>query len=189
MTDIAAQTARVPQEDNPARPAMHALTNAIFKITDTKLYVPVVTLSTKDDNNFLEQLKSGFKRIIKWNKYRSELTNQAKINHFNHLINPTFTKVNKLFVLSFENEEDRTSFSKYYVPKVEIQGFNVLFDGKGFFDMSVKNKGEAYEKIMSISKNNDYTTGNLLVYEYFSKHYKLIAIDLSKQIELEKATN
>ena len=89
-----------------------------------------------------------------------------------------------MFVLSFENEEDRTSFSKYYVPKVEIKDFNVLIDGKSFFDVPVKNKEEAYEKIMSISKNNDYTTGNLLDYEYFSKHYKLIAIDSSKQIEL-----
>ena len=85
----------------------------------------------------------------------------------------------------FENEEGRTSFSKYYVPKVEIKNFNVLIDEKSFFDMPVKNKGKAYEKIMSIGKNNDYTTGNLLDYECFSKHYKLIAIDLSKQIELE----
>ena len=72
------------------------------------------------------------------------------------------------------------TFSKYYVPKVEIKDFNVLIDGKSFFDVPVKNKEEAYEKIMSIGKNNDYTTGNSLDYEYFSKHYKLIAIDLSK---------
>ena len=113
------------------------------------------------------------------------MTNQTKTNHLIYLIDPTFTKVNRLFILSFENEENRTSFSKYYVPKVEIKDFNVLIDGKSFFDVPVKNKEEAYEKIMSISKNNDYTTGNLLDYEYFSKHYKLIAIDLSKQIELE----
>ena len=162
-------------------------TNATFQITDTKLYVPVVTLSTEDDNNFLEQLKSGFKRTIKWNKYRSEMTNQTKTNNLNYLIDPTFNKVNRLFVLSFENEEDRTSFSKYYVPKVEIKDFNVLIDGKIFFDVPVKNKEEAYEKIISIDKNNNYTTGNLLDYEYFSKHYKLIAIDLSKQIELENS--
>ena len=158
-------------------------TNAIFKVTDTKLYAPVVTLSTKDDNNFLEQLKSGFKRTIKWNKYRSDMTNQTTTNHLNHLIDPTFTKTNRLFVLSFENEEDRTYFSKYYVPKVEIKYFNLLIDGKRFFDMPVKNKEEAHEKIISIDKDNDYTTGNLLDYEYFSKHYKLIEIDLSKQIE------
>ena len=160
-------------------------TNAAFKTTDTKLYVPVVTLSTKDDNNFLKQLQSEFKRTIKWNKYRSKVTNQTKTNHLNYLIDPTFAKVNRLFVLSFKNEEDGTSFSKYYVPKIEIKNFNVLIDGKRFFDVPVKNKEEAYEKIMSISKNNDYTTGNLLDYEYFSKHYKLIVIDLSKQIELE----
>ena len=185
MTDITTQTARAAQGDNPARPAINAPTNATFKITDTKLYVSVVTLSTENDKTLLEQLKTGFKRTIKWNKYRSEMTNQTKTNYLNYLIDPTFTKVNRLFVLSFENEEDRTSFSKYYVPKVEIKDFNVLIDGKSFFDVPVKNKEEAYEKIMSISKNNDYTTGNLLDYEYFSKYYKLIAIDLSKQIELE----
>ena len=107
---------------------MDAQTDAIFKITDTKLYVPVVTLSTKDDNNFLEQLKSGFKRTIKWNKYRSEMTNQTKTNNLNYLIDPTFNEVNRLFVLSFENEEDRTSFSKYYTPKVETKDFSLLKD-------------------------------------------------------------
>ena len=146
--------------------------DATFQITDTKSYVPVVTLSTKDDNNFLEQLKSGFKRTIKWNKYRLEMTNQTKTNYLNYLIDPTFTKVNRIFVSSFKNEEGRTSFSKYYVPKGEIKDFNVLINGKRFFDVVVKSKEEAYEKIMSISNNNDYTTGNLLDYEYFSKHYK-----------------
>ena len=103
-------------------------------------------MSTKDDNSFLEQLKSGFKRTINWNKHRSEMTNETKTNHLNHLIDPTFTKFNRIFVLLFENEEDRTSFSKYYEPKVEINDFNVLVDGKRFFGMSVKNKEEAYEK-------------------------------------------
>ena len=100
------------------------------------------------------------------------------------MIDSTFTEENRLFVLSFENENDRPSFSKYYTPKVEIKDFNVLVNGKSFFDVPVKNKEEAYKKIIEISKNNDYTTGNLLDYEYFSKHYKLIAIDLSKKIEL-----
>ena len=158
--------------------------NAEFQIKDTKLYVPVVTLSTRDDN-FLEQLNKGFKRTIKWNKCRSEMTNQTKTNNLNYLIDPTFNKVNRLFVLSFENEEDRTSFSKYYVPKVEIKDFNVLIDGKSFFDVPVKNKEEAYKKIRTINKNNDYKTGILFDYEYFSKHFKLIAIDLIKQIELK----
>ena len=91
-------------------------------------------MSTKDDNNFLQELISGFKRTIKWNKYRSEMTNQTKTNNLNYLIDPTYFKVNRLFVLSFENEEDRTSFmyQKYYVPKVEITDINVLIDEKSF---------------------------------------------------------
>ena len=93
--------------------------------------------------------------------------------------------MNRLFVLSFENENDRTSFSKYYVPKLEIKDFNVLVDGKPFFEIPVRNKEEAYEAITEMSKNNDYTAGNLLHYEYFSKYYRLIARDLSKEIELE----
>ena len=90
-----------------------------------------------------------------------------------------------MFVLSFENEDDITSCSKYYVPNVQIKNSNVLIDGKSFFDMPIKNNEKTYEQINEMGRNNDYTTGNLLDYEYFSKHYKLIAIDLSKQIELE----
>ena len=149
------------------------------------MYVPVVTLSAENDNTILEQLKTRFKRTIKWDKYRLEMSNQTKNNSLNYLIDPTFTNVNRLFVLSFENENNRISFSKYYVPKVEIKDFNVLIDGKPFFEIPVKNKEEAYEQIIEMSKNNDYTTGNLLDYEYFKDHYQLIAIDLSKQIELE----
>ena len=160
---------------DPAVAAINNPTNVTFKRADTNLYVPVVTLSTEEDK----------KLFIKWNKYRSAMTNQTKNNNLNYLIDPTFTKVNRLFVLSFENENDRTSFSKYYVPNVQIKDFNVLIDGKSFFDMPIKNEEETYEQIIEMGRNNDYTTGNLLDYEYFSKHYKLIAIDLSKQIELE----
>ena len=73
----------------------------------------------------------------------------------------------------------------YYVPKVEIKDFNVLIDRKSFVEIPVKNKEETYEAIIEMSKNSDCTTGNLLDYEYFSKHYKLIPIDSSKQTELE----
>ena len=107
------------------------------------------------------------------------MTNQTQNNNLNYLIDPTFTKVNRLFVLSFENEDDRRSFSKYYVPNVQIKYFNVLINGKSFFDIPIKNDVETYEQIIEI---NDYKTGNLLDYEYFSKHYKLTAIDLNKQI-------
>ena len=113
------------------------------------------------------------------------MTNQTQNNNVNYLIVPTFTKVNRLLVLSFENEDDRRSFSKYYVPNVQMKYFNVLIDGKSFFDMPIKNNKETYQQIIEMGRNNDCMTGNVLRYEYFSKHYKLIAIDLSKQIELE----
>ena len=125
--------------------------NATFKITDTKLYVPVVTLSAENDNKLLEKLKTGFKRTIKWNKYRSEISNQAANDILNYLIDPTFTNVNRLFVLSFKNENDRASFSKYFLRKGEIKYFNVLIDGKPFFEIGVKNKEEAYEAIIEMA--------------------------------------
>ena len=93
------------------------------------------------------------------------MSNQTENNNLNYLIDPAFTNANRLFVLSYENENDTTSFSKYYLPKVEIKVFNVLIDGKAIFEISVKNKAEAYEHIIEISKNNDYTAGNLLDYE------------------------
>ena len=144
-------------------PAVHDnfTTNSTFAIKDTKLYVPVVTLSAENDNKLLEQSKTEFKRTIKCNKYRSDLSNQTKTNNLNYLIDPTFTKVNRLFVLSFPNEEGRISFAEYYPPIVEIKYFYVLIDQRSFFDVPMKKKEESYEKIIEMSKNNDYTTGNL----------------------------
>ena len=146
--------------------------NAIFQIADTKLYVPNVSLSKENDIKLLEQLKSGFKRTIKWNKYRSKMTIQPQNNILNYLIDPAFTNINRLLVLSFprnNNTDSRYSYSSYYVPKVKISDFNVLIDGKSFFDLPVKNEEEAYEKIIEMSNNNDYTTGNLLDFAYFKK--------------------
>ena len=162
-------TTRNAQGDNPA---IVAPSGAKFKITDTKLYVPVVTLSKENDIKLLEQLKTGLKKTRKWNKCRSQMTIQPQNNNLNYLIDPTFTNVNRLFVLSFSrnnNTDNRDSFSDYYVPNVEIKDFNVLIDGKSFFDLPVKNEEEAYEKIIDMSNNNDYTTGNLLDFVYFLK--------------------
>ena len=121
------------------------------------------------------------------------MTIQPQNNNLNYLIDRTFANVNRLFVLSFQRiagennttKDYRDSFSHYYVPNVEIKDFNVLIDGKSFFDLPVKNEEEAYEKIIEISNNNDYTTGNLLDFGYFKENYKLIAIDLSKQTKLK----
>ena len=153
-----------------------------FKITETKLYVPVVTLSTQDNAKLLQQLKSGFRRTINWNKYQSDPKAYAQNRYLNHLVNPSFQGVNRLFVLSFENENDRTSHSTYYLPKVEIKDYNVMIDGKNFFDQPINSDLKTYENIRKIAiGQNDYTTGCLLDYSYFINHYKMIAIDLSKQ--------
>ena len=167
--------------------------NATFKITDVKLFVPVVSLSKENDIKLLEQLKTGFKRTIKWNKYKSQMTIQPQNNNLNYLVDPTFTvnrnvNVNRLFILSFPRNnmaDGRYSFSNYYVPKVKVNDFNVLIGGKSFFDLSVKNDDEAYEKIIDMSNNSDYTTGNLLDYAYYKKRYRLIAIHLSKKTKLK----
>ena len=122
------------------------------------------------------------------NKYRPQMNIQPQNNNLNYLIDPAFTNVNRLFILSFarnNNTDSRYSYSNYYVPKVKISDFNVLIDGKSFFDLPVKNEEEAYEKIIEMSNNNDYTTGNLLDFAYFKENYKLIAIDLSKQTKLK----
>ena len=172
-----------------ANPATVTPTEVEFKITDTKLYVPVVSLSKENDTKLLEQLKSGFKRTINWNKYRSQMTFQPKNNNLNYLIDLTFTNVNRFFVLSFSRnnlgDDKRDSFSHCYVPNVEIKDFNVLIDGKNIFGLPVKNEEETYELIIEMSNNNDYTTGNLLDFAFFKENYKLIAINLSKQTKLK----
>ena len=158
-----------------------------FAIKESKLYVPVVTLSTQDDAKLLQQLKSGFKRTINWNKYESNIKTFAQNRYLNHLINPSFQGVNRLFVLSFENENDRTSHSTYYLPKVEIKDYNVMIDGKNSFDQPINSMTKTYENIRKIatSQGDDYTTGCLLDYFYFKNHYKMIAIDSSKQQALD----
>ena len=108
-----------------------------FQITKTKLYVSVATLSAQDNVKLLQQLKSGFKRIINWNKYESSVKTFAQNRYLNYLVNPSFQGVNRLFVLSFENENDRTSHSTYYLPKVEIKDYNVMIDGRNFFDQPI----------------------------------------------------
>ena len=158
-----------------------------FAITETKLYVPVVFSSTQDNAKLLQQLKSGFKRTINWNKYESNIKIFAQNRYLNHLINSNFQGVNRPFVLSFQNEDDRTSHSTYDLPKVEIENYNVMTDGKIFFDEPINRMTKTYENIRKIAsgQGEDYTTSCLLDYSYFKDHYKMIAIDLSKQQALD----
>ena len=159
---------------------------ATFSITNTKLYVPDVTLSTQNNAKLLQQLKSGFKRTINWDKYRSKVTMQAPNPYLYYLIDPRFQGVNRLFVLSFENTTGRTVHTKYYLPTVEIKDYNVLIDGQNFFDQPVKNNLKIYDNLRKIvtGKEHDYKTSCLLDYNYFNKYYKMIAIDFRKQYHM-----
>ena len=162
-----------------------APTNATLAINDCKLYIPIAILSKDDEIKLLTNLKSGFTREIIWNKYRSQMTTEA-INNLNILIDPTFTNVNRSLVLAYQNADDRQSFSQFYLPEVMVKDYNVIIDKLAFFDLPIKPEEGAYEKIIDIRRNNEYTTGNLLDYDYFKKYYKLIAIDLSKQQVLQE---
>ena len=153
-----------------------------FEITDTRLYVPVVTLSTQENTKLLQQLKSGFKRVINWNKYLSKPELLAQNRNLNHLVEPSFQGVNRFSVLAFENDTQRTSRSGYYLPNVEIKDYNITINGENFFDQPIKNNKVTYENIRKIAtgQGDDYTTGCLLDYSYFIDTYKMIAVDLSK---------
>ena len=120
-------------------------------------------------------------------KYESSINTFAQNRYLNYLINPSFQGVNRLFVLSFENENDRTSHSAYYLPKVEIKDYNVMTDGKNFFDQPIDSMSKTYENIRKIAtgKGDYYTTGCLLDYPYFKENYRMIAIDLNRQNELD----
>ena len=118
-----------------------------FEITDTKLYVPVVTLSTQDNSKLLQQIKSGFERAISWNKYLSKPESFRRNPNLNHLVEPNFQVLNRLFVLAFENDTQRTSNCGYYLPNVEIKNYNVMINEENNFDQPIKNNKETYENI------------------------------------------
>ena len=126
-----------------------------FTITETNLYVPVVTLSAQDNSKLLPQLKNGFKRIITWNKYLSKPELLAQNANLNHLVEPSFQGINRLFILA--SDDQRTSNKKYYVQNVEIKYYNVMIDGKNFFDQPIRNDKVTYENIRKIAKGQgDY---------------------------------
>ena len=158
-----------------------------FEITDAKLYVPVVTLSTQENTKLLQQLKPGFKRVINWNKYLSKPESFRRNANLNYLVEPSFQGINRLFVLAFEGDTQRASHSSYYLPNVEIKDCNIMINGENFFDQPIKINKVTYENIRKIptGQGDDYTTGCLLDYPYFMDTYKMIVVDLSKQQALD----
>ena len=128
-----------------------------------------MTLSTQENTKFLQQLKSGFKGVINWNKYLSKPELLAQNPNLNHLAEPSFQGVNRLFVLAFEGDAQRTSHEVYYLPNVEAKDYNIMINCENLFDQPIKNNKVTYENIRKIAtgKGDDYTTGCLLDYLYF----------------------
>ena len=170
--------------------------NAVFIINDTKLYVPVVTLSKEDNKDFIEQKNKGFQRVIYWNEYNTkEQTENADANVFQYInLDPSFQRVNRLFVMVYnrlaaanDNQFNKNSQQIYYLPRYDLKKYNVIIDGRNFYDNPIESDIEEYRELkkVMIGKGEDYTTGSLLDYDYFNKLYKLVAVDLSKQKELD----
>ena len=166
-----------------------------FQITSTKLYVLVVALSTKDNVNLTKQLDEGFKRSVYWNEYQSKIeTKNLDVNNVTRFpVDVSFQGGNRLLVLAFDNTEngnkkvERGSHRKYFLPRVDITNYNVLIDDRSFYYQPINDQIKKYDEIRRIStgKRDNYTTGCLLDYQYFKYHYQLIAVDLSKQKELD----
>ena len=163
---------------------------AKFAITDAKLHVPIVTLSTKDSANLTKQLNEGFKRSVYWNSYE---TKPAKVieqgKNIYELLNASFQGVKRLFVLAYfiadgGNDEVGTKYNKkYFFPREKIENYNVLIDGRNFYDQPINDLIKQYDEVRKVSTGygDHYAASCLLVYAYFKDNYKLIAVDLNKQ--------
>ena len=162
--------------------------NAVFIINDTKMYVPVVTLSKEDNKDFIEQQNKGFQRSIYWNEYKTkEINEDADANVFKYInLDPSFQGVNRLFVMAYNRangQPTRNGQRKYYLPRIDLKKYNVIIDGRNFYDNPIESDIEKYRELkkVMIGKVEDFTTGSLFHFNYFDKHYKLVAVDLSKQ--------
>ena len=151
--------------------------NAVFIINDTKLYVPVVTLSKEDNKDFIEQQNKGFQRSIYWNEYKTkEQTQDGNANSVKYInLEPSIQGVNRLFVMTYSRENDdqptRNGRTKYYLPRIDCKIYNAIIDGRNFYDNPIENDVEKYRELkkVMIGKGEDYTTGSLLYFYYFKK--------------------
>ena len=165
---------------------------AVFIINDTKLHVPVFTLSKEDNKDFIEQKSKGFQRSVYWNEYKTkEINENADANVFKYInLNPSFQGVNRLFVMAYNRangQPTRNGRRKYYLPRIDLEKYNVIIDGRNLYDNPIESDIEKYRELkkVMIGKGEDHATGSLFDFNYFDKHYKLVAVDLSKQKELE----
>ena len=152
------------------------------------MYIPVVILSKEDNIDFIERQNKGFQRSIYWNEYKTkEINEDADANVFKYInLDPSFQGVNRLFVTAYnrvDGQPNRDDQRTYYLPRIDLSKYNVITDGRNFYDNPIESDVEKYKELkkVMIGKGEDYTTESLLDLDYFKKHYKLVAVDLSKQ--------
>ena len=182
---------------------MSTTVEATFKITNTKLYVPIITLSSKYNAKLVKLLEDGFNRFVYWNENQTKIeTRNLDNNRFTRFpFDASFQGARRLFVLAFNNtavNDDnnrvnntnnrvlKNNHTKYFLPRVSITNYNVLIDGRNFYDQPINDLVKQYDEIKKTAtgQGDDYTTGCLLDYQFFKDHYNLIAVDFSIQKEL-----
>ena len=160
--------------------------NIIFTIKDTKLYVLVVSLSARDNQKLSKILRREFERSVYWNEYKTKIENKNTTHECKYLLKLDFVGVNRLFVLVYTNHDNnakRFNAQKYYIPKGIIKNYNMIINGKNFHDQAIDSDIKRYEEIRKLATGQGelYTTGCLLEYNHIKNHYRLIAVDLSRQ--------
>ena len=166
-----------------------------FKITDAKLYVPIVTLSVEDNAKSSKLLGEAFQKSIYWNKYKVidnvvVSTNDAnEEKYIREQLDANYQGVKRLFVLSYDNTASNNQvsvdyFKKNFLPRIKIKKYNIEIDRRNFYDQPIINSIKQYEEVRKIStgQGDDYATGYLLDFAYFLKKCRLIAADLSKKL-------
>ena len=154
-------------------------TPATFAITDTKLYVPVVTLKTEDNAKLSKLLNEGFKIAVDWNKYKIILNDYAANENIRERLDASFQGVSKLFVVAYQRDDDNyvneEAVNKYFLPKIAIEKYNVEIDGRNFYDQAINDSIKQYDEVRKIStgQGNDYTTGCLFRFWLIRKNIQI----------------
>ena len=164
----------------------------IFTIKDTTLYVPVVTLSAKNNQQLLKLLSKGFERSVYWNEHKTKRENKITVNEFGYFLESSFVGVDRLFILvdpNRNNDIKRFNARKYCLAKniIIIDQRYAIISGKSFYNQPIDSDIKRYKEIRKLEtgQSEDYTTGCLLDYDYIKHHYRLITVDLSRQKELD----
>ena len=165
-------------------------TNIVFTIKDTKSYAPVVTLSARDIHKLSKLLSKGFERSVYWNEFKAKSENKNTTIEYRYFLESNCVGVNTLFLLVYSNQDNnskRFKTGRYYLPKSIIDNYDLIINGKNFYDPAIDSDIKRYDEIrkLTIGQGEDYTTGCFLDHDYIKDHYRVKAVDLTRQKELD----